>query len=72
MSLDTSNLPEYLKILLGEIKPILERIDPDKIGDKSKVEIVTNKKESYLVIEVESKDERIPGLQLYGEQRGQG
>jgi hypothetical protein len=65
-SLDTSNLPEYLKILFNEIKPILESIDPDKISGKSKVEIVKKKNDWGVVVEIEPKDERIQGLLLNG------
>jgi hypothetical protein len=65
-SLDASKLPRYLQIIFTEIKPILERIDPDKISDTSKIVMVPQKKNFSLLIDIGTKEDDIEGINVIG------
>ena len=60
------SLPLYAKKMFEELKPVLEKVNEDKIDtDKSKIIIEENNKSWILNITIISKDKRIPMLDLF-------
>ena len=60
-----SKLCPYAQRLIEELRPLIENLDPSKIGDGSKVEISPLKDDWSLHISIEPINNSISGLDIY-------
>jgi hypothetical protein len=60
-----NKLCPYAQRLLEELRPLIENLDPLKISDGSKIEIVPLKNDWSLHIFIEPKDKNISALDVY-------
>ena len=62
---ELNKLAPYAKKLFEEVRPLLDRIQQDKIDkDNSKIEVKQSQKNWVLNILIKAKDERVPPLEL--------
>ena len=59
-----NGLPPYAQELFRRLIPILKRLDPNQLSERSFIAVEEQRKESILVLKVDPSDENIPFLVL--------
>jgi len=67
---DLAALPPYIRVLITNLEPIFEKIEPAFLGDNSVIVAVNDGSKSFLHILIEPKNREISGLSIFAQKHG--